>query len=165
MKILVTGGIKSGKSFFAEKKTLELAKGQTPVYLATAERHDEEMQTKIDKHRRQRKYRFITIEEPLDLLDALGLAEEPALIECMTLWLNNWLHYQKDEDQILGILDRLLALPRDLVFVLNEVGQGIIPDNPLARKYAEWSGRIGATLGSGCEEIWYCVAGHPMRVK
>ena len=87
------------------------------------------------------------------------------MIECMTLWLNNWLHYQKDEDQILGILDRLLALPRDLVFVLNEVGQGIIPDNPLVRRYTEWSGRIGTTLGSGCEEIWYCVAGHPMRVK
>ena len=91
--------------------------------------------------------------------------DEKKLVNGLILVAAGLVHYQKDEDQILGILDRLLALPRDLVFVLNEVGQGIIPDNPLARKYAEWSGRIGATLGSGCEEIWYCVAGHPMRVK
>ena len=165
MKILVTGGFKSGKSFFAEKKTLELSQEQKPVYVATAERNDEEMKQKIEKHRQQRQERFRTIEEPLDLLKALGQEQQPALIECMTLWLNNWFYYQKDQDQIPGILKRLLALERDLVFVLNEVGQGIIPENRLARSYAEWSGRIGSTLGSGCEEIWYCVAGHPMRVK
>ena len=54
MKILVTGGIKSGKSVFAEKKTLELSKGQIPVYLATAERNDREMERKIENHHRQR---------------------------------------------------------------------------------------------------------------
>ena len=165
MKILVTGGVKSGKSFFAEKKTLELSQEQKPVYVATAERNDEEMKQKIEKHRQQRQERFRTIEEPLDLLKALGQEQQPALIECMTLWLNNWFYYQKDQDQIPGILKQLLVLERDLVFVLNEVGQGIIPENPLARSYAEWSGRIGSILGSGCEEIWYCVAGYPMRVK
>ena len=165
MKILVTGGVKSGKSFFAEKKTLELSQEQKPVYLATAERNDEEMKQKIEKHRQQRQELFRTVEEPLDLLKALGQEQQPALIECMTLWLNNWFYYQKDQDQIPGILKRLLVLERDLVFVLNEVGQGIIPENLLARSYAEWSGRIGSILGSGCQEIWYCVAGHPMRVK
>ena len=165
MKILVTGGIKSGKSVFAEKKTLELSKGQIPVYLATAERNDQEMERKIEKHRRQRMNRFRTIEEPLQIVSALDQDTAPALVECMTLWLNNWLHYQKDEDEIPGIVQQLLELPRDLVLVINEVGQGIIPENPLARKFAEWSGRVASGLGSGCEEIWYCVAGHPMRVK
>ena len=83
----------------------------------------------------------------------------------MTLWLNNWLHYQKDEEQIMSIVDQLLTLPRDLVFVLNEVGHGIIPENPIARKFVDWSGKIGSRLGKGCDEIWFCIAGHPMQVK
>ena len=165
MKILITGGVKSGKSTFAEKKTLELSEGFTPLYLATAECLDEEMQTKIEEHRRKRMDRFRTIEEPLDLVSPLTEGKEPALIECMTLWLNNWFHYQKDEEQIMSIVDQLLTLPRDLVFVLNEVGHGIIPENPLARKYVDWSGKIGSRLGKGCDEIWFCIAGHPMQVK
>ena len=83
----------------------------------------------------------------------------------MTLWLNNWFHYQKDEEQIMSMVDQLLTLPRDLVFVMNEVGHGIIPENPLARKFVEWSGKIGSRLGNGCDEIWFCIAGHPMLVK
>ena len=165
MKILITGGVKSGKSTFAEQKTLELSEGFTPLYLATAECLDEEMQTKIEKHRRNRMDRFRTIEEPLDLVSPLTEGKEPALIECMTLWLNNWFHYQKDEEQIMSMVDQLLTLPRDLVFVLNEVGHGIIPENPLARIFVDWSGKIGSRLGKGCDEIWCCIAGHPMQVK
>ena len=165
MKILITGGVKSGKSTFAEQKTLELSEGFTPLYLATAECLDDEMQTKIEEHRRKRMDRFRTIEEPLDLVSSLTEGKEPALIECMTLWLNNWFHYQKDEEQIMSIVDQLLSLPRDLVFVLNEVGHGIIPENPLARKFVNWSGKIGSRLGKGCDEIWFCIAGHPMQVK
>ena len=101
----------------------------------------------------------------LELVSSLTVGKEPALIECMTLWLNNWLHYQKDEEQIMSIIDQLLTLPRDLVFVLNEVGHGIIPENPLARKFVDWSGKIGSRLGKGCDEIWCCIAGHPMQVK
>ena len=83
----------------------------------------------------------------------------------MTLWLNNWFHYQKDEEQIMSMLDQRLTLPRDLVFVLNEVGHGIIPENPLSRKFVDWSGKIGSRLGKGCDEICFCIAGHPMQVK
>ena len=88
MKILITGGVKSGKSRQAEMRMLKLALDQKPVYLATTEFLDPEMKKRITEHRQHRGEKFWTVEEPLNLTEALAETEAPVLIECMTMWLN-----------------------------------------------------------------------------
>jgi len=165
VKILVTGGVKSGKSRFAEQRTLELAGDQTPIYLATTEWLDAGMRERIAVHRQRRGDRFATIEEPLHLVRAIPDAQTSVLVECLTMWLNNWLHHQLLESDAFAEIERLLALPNPMVFVLNEVGLGLLPENELARRFADLSGRLGQQLGAACDEVWWCVAGIPVEVK
>ena len=165
MKILITGGVKSGKSLQAEMRMLKRAQALKPVYLATTELLDPEMEKRIAEHRQQRGEKFRTIEEPLNLTEALAETKAPVLIECMTMWLNNALHHQLPESKIFAEIESLLLLENDIVFVLNEVGLGIIPDNPLSRKFADLSGRIAQMLAEACDEVNWCVAGILVKVK
>ena len=165
MKILITGGVKSGKSRHAETRILEMANGKKPVYLATTELLDPEMEERVLEHRRRRGEKFRTIEEPLHLTDALLKMEGPILIECLTMWLNNALHHQLSEKKIITEIENLLLLKCDVIFVQNEVGLGIIPDNLLARKFADLSGRIAQQLGEVCDEVNLCVAGILVQIK
>ena len=88
MKILIIGGVKSGKSRHAEKLILEMANGIKPVYLATSEFNDSEMKKRITSHRQRRGNKFETLEEPLCLASVLRKIQCPVLIECFSLhWL------------------------------------------------------------------------------
>lgn len=165
MKILVTGGVKSGKSRLAEERCLSLSPDDKPIYLATTENHDPEMQTRIAVHRERRQDRFTTVEEPLALHQTLSQQTAPVLLECMTLWMNNMLYHEKSEQMIFQEVEKLMALPLSLVFVLNEVGMGIIPDNALARQFVDLSGKVAQQLGNGCDEVHFCVAGQALRMK
>ena len=165
MKILITGGVKSGKSRHAETRILEMANGKKPVYLATTELLDPEMEERVLEHRRRRGEKFRTIEEPLHLTDVLLNMEGPVLIECLTMWLNNALHHQLSEKKIITEIENLLLLKCDVIFVQNEVGLGIIPDNSLARKFADLSGRIAQQLGEACDEVNLCAAGILVQIK
>ena len=165
MKILITGGVKSGKSLFAEKRILAIANGIKPVYLATTELNDSEMKKRITNHRQRRSNTFETIEEPLLLASVLRNIQYPVLIECLTMWLNNALHHKYSERKVFAEIDNLLSLECDVVFVLNEVGLGIIPENPLARKFLDLSGRIAQKLGEACDEVIWCVAGNTIMIK
>ena len=165
MKILITGGVKSGKSRHAETRILEMANGKKPVYLATTELFDPEMEERVLEHRRRRGEKFRTIEEPLHLTDALLNMEGPVLIECLTMWLNNALHHQLSEKKIFTEIENLLLLKCDVIFVQNEVGLGIIPDNSLARKFVDLSGRIAQHLGEACDEVNLCSAGILVQIK
>ena len=165
MKILITGGVKSGKSRHAEKRILAMTKGTKPVYLATTELKDPEMKKRIANHRQRRSNTFETIEEPLLLASVLRNIQCPVLIECLTMWLNNALHQKYSERKVFAEIDNLLSLECDVVFVLNEVGLGIIPENPLARKFLDLSGRIAQKLGEACDEVIWCVAGNTIRIK
>ena len=165
MKILITGGVKSGKSRHAEMRILKMALEQKPVYLATTELLDSEMKKRIEEHRQHRGEKFWTVEEPLNLTQALAETEAPVLIECVTMWLNNALHHQLPESKIFAEIESLLLLGNDIVFVLNEVGLGIIPDNPLSRKFVDLSGRIGQMLAEACDEVNWSLAGILVKVK
>ena len=165
MKILITGGVKSGKSRHAEKRILVMANGIKPVYLATTELNDSEMKKRITNHRQRRGNTFETIEEPLRLASVLKNIQCPVLIECLTMWLNNALHHKFSERKVFAEIDNLLSLECDVVFVLNEVGLGIIPENPLARKFLDLSGLIAQKLGETCDEVIWCVAGNTIRIK
>lgn len=165
MKILFTGGIKSGKSSHAEKRILDLAETKDPIYLATTELIDLEMENRIFEHRRKRSKRFHTIEEPIFLTKTIADIDGPVLVECMTMWINNALHHQISENEIFKEVENLLLLKNELIFVLNEVGLGIIPENHLSRKFADLSGRIGQQLALGCDEVFWCVAGISVKIK
>ena len=168
MKTLFIGGIKSGKSFNAEQYTLRhfgLDPESTPFYLATTEFIDEEIQQRIQIHQERRDKSFITLEEPLDLINKINTLNTPILIECTTMWINNMLHHHKTKEQIFEHISTLLALPQDIVFVHNDVGSGIIPDNALAREYVDISGIVSQMIAQKCDEVYHCIAGIATKIK
>lgn len=166
---LILGGARSGKSRRAEALALEW--GGTPVYLATAEPFDEEMQARVAQHRLDREGRgWTTVEEPLELPAALAReagAERVILVECLTTWLGNLMVH---EWPVAPEIDRLLAwvdagLPGDLVLVANEVGLGIVPENRMAREFRDHAGRLHQALAARAGRVELVVAGLPMVVK
>jgi adenosylcobinamide kinase/adenosylcobinamide-phosphate guanylyltransferase len=165
MKTLFIGGVKSGKSRLAEAYILEQAGAVKPYYLATTEFVDEEMQARIGVHQQRRQDAFITIEEPVRLLEALARCPGPVLVECVSMWLNNQLYYQIPESEILRELETVMLLPCDLVLVHNEVGMGIIPDNALARQFVDLSGRAAQLMGRYCQRVFFCSAGLMLSMK
>jgi adenosylcobinamide kinase/adenosylcobinamide-phosphate guanylyltransferase len=165
MKTLFIGGIKSGKSRLAEAYILEQAGTNRPYYLATTEFFDDEIQARVLIHQQRRKDFFVTIEEPVKLFDVLEKSQRPVLIECVSMWLNNLLHYQISEAVILQELKAVLQLPCDMVLVHNEVGLGVIADNPLARRFVDLSGKAAQLMGQYCDEVFFCSAGLKLRMK
>jgi adenosylcobinamide kinase / adenosylcobinamide-phosphate guanylyltransferase len=164
MKTLFIGGIKSGKSRLAEDYILEHA-NEKPTYLATTEFIDDEMRTRITAHQLRREGRFITLEEPIQILQTLENCTGLVLIECVSMWLNNMLYHEKTEDLIVQELTAVLQLPIDMVFVQNEIGLGVIADNPLVRQYVDLSGKIAQLLASHCDLVYLCCAGLKIRIK
>jgi len=165
MKTLFLGGIKSGKSILAENYTLDIAK-KKPYYLATTEFIDEEMQEKIQEHKRQRSDRFHTIEEPLELMQTLTkLQGECVLVECLSMWLNNMLHHKKTHQQILQEIENVCALNLDMVFVLQDVSCSVVSEHKLVREYVNLSGIIAQKLAKSCDEVFQVTAGLQMRLK
>lgn len=165
MKTLFIGGIKSGKSRLAENYILEQTKPDKPYYLATAECIDDELRARIAGHRERRGDHFILIEEPVEIIKALKDCPGPVLVDCVTLWLNNMLYRKKEERFILDELVRLIALPLDMVLVQNEVGFGVIPDNALARQFADLSGKAAQLIAERCGHVFYCCAGLVLPLK
>lgn len=165
MKTLFTGGIKSGKSSLAEAYILEQAGSAKPYYLATTEFLDNEMQARIIIHKQRRQETFITLEEPVKLFDALARCPGPVLVECVSMWLNNQLHYEVPEGRILKELEAVMQLPCDIVLVHNEVGLGVIPDNPLARRFVDLSGKAAQLMAVHCQHVFFCCAGLKIPLK
>lgn len=165
MKTLFIGGIKSGKSRLAEAYILEHATIAKPYYLATTEFFDDEMQERILIHQQRRHDLFITIEEPVKLLEALQQCPGPVLVECISMWLNNQLYHQIPQAEILQELEAVLHLSCDMVLVHNEVGFGIIPDNRVARQFVDLSGKAAQLMGQHCEQVFFCSAGLKVKMK
>jgi adenosylcobinamide kinase/adenosylcobinamide-phosphate guanylyltransferase len=165
MKTLFIGGVKSGKSRLAEVYILDQAGADRPYYLATTEFFDEEIQDRVRVHKQRRKDYFITLEEPIKLLDVLEKYQGPVLIECVSMWLNNLLYHQIPETEILQELEAVLQLPGNMVLVHNEVGLGVIADNPLARQFVDLSGKAAQLMGQYCDEVFFCSAGLKLRLK
>lgn len=164
MKALFIGGIKSGKSLHAEAFALKHSK-LPPVYLATTEFIDEEMKERIDLHKLQRSENFLTLEEPMNLLEAVRPLKTLVLLECTSMWINNMLYHGFKDKDIKEHLEKLLCLPQDIVFVLNDVGAGVIPDNALAREYVDISGKSAQILGKNCDSVFHCIAGICTKIK
>jgi adenosylcobinamide kinase/adenosylcobinamide-phosphate guanylyltransferase len=167
--ILITGGARSGKSRYAEQRAEEM--GHRPLYVATAEAQDDEMSQRIAEHQKRRGNPWRTIEEPVELAEAL-LAQcgktDSALVDCLTLWISNLL-IRRDEKVVAEKVEQLVKiLPRlnfNIVFVSNEVGWGIVPDNLLARKFRDLAGWTNQRIAQAADEVVLMVAGVPMIVK
>lgn len=132
------------------------------VYVATAQAFDDEMSAKIAAHRKGRGPGWETFETPLDPAVALrGLpAERAVLVDCATMWLSNlMLDGAETEPAIDGFLSALAASPAQVVVVSNEVGQGIVPDNALARRFREAQGRLNIRLAAQADRVVHVVAG------
>jgi adenosylcobinamide kinase/adenosylcobinamide-phosphate guanylyltransferase len=164
--ILITGGTRSGKSRRAE--TRARAVPGRPVYIATAEALDAEMAERIAAHRARRGGDWIEREVPLDLVQALIETDGGGarLVDCLTLWLSNLLHSQRDWPQEVAQLAQALARQRrPVVMVTNEVGAGIVPDNALARAFRDAAGQMNQTIAGLADEVEFVVAGLPMKLK
>jgi adenosylcobinamide kinase / adenosylcobinamide-phosphate guanylyltransferase len=168
--VLVGGGVRSGKSAFAERRALSLAGAHKPLYVATAEVYDSEMGERVARHRAQRGERFRSEEHPLKVAERI--AAEPAgsvLVDCLTLWLSNLLCRDLDEAAVLGAFDELEQVlatrARHVVMVSNEVGLGIVPDNALARRFRDLAGILHQRLGRSADEVYFGALGQLLRLK
>ncbi|MER8371045.1 bifunctional adenosylcobinamide kinase/adenosylcobinamide-phosphate guanylyltransferase [Mesorhizobium sp. M1378] len=137
-------------------------------YLATAQAYDEEMRERIALHRSRRGAGWTTIDAPLDLAGAIEALPDgqPVLIDCLTLWLTNHMLAEHDVEAECRRLADVLSRPRGPWFVVsNEVGQGIVPDNALARRFRDAAGRLNQDVASVADIVLLMVAGLPLRVK
>jgi adenosylcobinamide kinase / adenosylcobinamide-phosphate guanylyltransferase len=160
---LLLGGARSGKSALAERLA---ARWDGPVtVVATAQARDAEMAERIRRHRARRPAGWRTIEEPLDLEAALAKAPADAqvLLDCLTLWVSNLLERGLTDEQV-GRQARSAAAaaatrPAPTVVVSNEVGSGIVPADPLSRRYRDLLGQVNAVWAAAADQALLLVAG------
>jgi adenosylcobinamide kinase/adenosylcobinamide-phosphate guanylyltransferase len=163
---LVIGGAASGKSAWAEGFVESF--GLPKVYVATAQAFDAEMTAKISAHKSLRGPGWETRETPLIPGDALTdlPADRAVLIDCATMWLSNVMLAEADPAHATDdLLSALGACPARIVIVTNEVGQGIVPDNALARRFREAQGRLNIRLAAQAGRVVQVVAGLPNLLK
>jgi adenosylcobinamide kinase / adenosylcobinamide-phosphate guanylyltransferase len=162
--LLVLGGARSGKSRYAET----LAKGRK-VYIATAEAFDEEMRARIAAHQDRRDGKWENVEEPLDVAGCLLSHDATGrfiLVDCLTLWLSNLMHAQKNvREEVARLAGILGGCKARVVLVSNEVGQGIVPDNALARAFRDEQGWCNQRIAEVADEVVMIVAGLPVWLK
>uniref|UniRef100_A0A7V4A059 Cobyric acid synthase n=2 Tax=Thermus tengchongensis TaxID=1214928 RepID=A0A7V4A059_9DEIN len=159
--VLLLGGARSGKS----RRAQELA-GPFATLIATAEARDDEMAERIARHRAERPPTWETLEEPVDLAGALLEARHPTVVvDCLTLWVANLL--ERSLDPIWEAKRFLEAIPRSgkrVIAVSNEVGMGIVPAHPLARRYRDILGEVNVLFAQAAEEVYLMVAGRALRL-
>ena len=160
---MITGGARSGKSRMA----LSLAnQSATKTFIATAQPFDEEMKARIRAHRAERSDSWILIEEPLNIPYVLTNARPGVvLIDCITLWISNLIHSHNDIKAIDDLLHALKQRSELTIVVTNELGMGIVPDNPLARKFRDLIGTTNQSIASVADEVICMISGLPLYLK
>jgi len=168
--IFITGGARSGKSQFAQAIAQNITGPK--AYLATGQALDDEMAIRIRRHRENRPQDWQTLEEPLRIAKVIeenGSRFSLILLDCATLWISNLMMAGWSEEKILEEADRLLRVGREtecsLILVGNEVGMGIVPDNPSARSFRDLSGLIQQKIAGEADEVYFMVSGLPQRLK
>lgn len=167
---LVLGGARSGKTHVAERLagSAALKEQGRVVLLATAQCTDEEMAQRIRQHQLERPASWTTLEEPLEVATRLDELDHTTgnvvLVDCLSLLLNNWMYF--DDPAVLPLEARMQELCSALVryqgtviCVSNEVGQGIVPDNPLGREYRDLLGWMNQEVARVATKVLWVVAG------
>ena len=175
--VLVTGGARSGKSRFAETYVAE--HGKQIGYIATAQILDEEMRFRVKLHRERRPSNWTTYEAPFDAHLALKEANESCdavLFDCLTMFLSNILctldsfddsarNYHVVKEKLDLLIEQAKENNGTTVFVTNEVGSGIVPDNQISREYRDLSGIVNQQMAKVADEVYLVVCGIPVDVK
>jgi adenosylcobinamide kinase/adenosylcobinamide-phosphate guanylyltransferase len=168
--IFITGGCRSGKSRYA----LDYANRHfsKKLYLATCEVLDQEMAQRVENHKKMRGPEWQTVEEPLEVVEKVrryGDEAEVVLLDCITLWLSNLLLKWDDDSKVTGEVDRLIETLKksqtSFLIVSNEVGMGIVPADPLSRRFRDLSGTANQRIAEVADTLILMVSGLPIFLK
>lgn len=167
----VLGGARSGKSAFCE--SLLETSGLKPIYLATGRAGDEQMQERIEQHRKRRDNSpgsdWMTVEEPLAVADAIrnsAFADHAILVDCLTLWVTNLMMADANvERECDGLIAALKEVKVPVVLASNEVGLGLIPENKMAREFIDLSGVVHQRIAAMADQVYFVTAGLPLQMK
>jgi adenosylcobinamide kinase/adenosylcobinamide-phosphate guanylyltransferase len=169
--ILIIGGCRSGKS----SQALAIAskfKGSRKLFVATCIANDEEMRQRVRRHQEERGPAWETFEEPTELVHAIkhhGPGYDLMLVDCLTLWVSNLMARDYDDNAFWKTIENLAQIivkpPCPLIFVTNDVGAGIVPENALARKFRDFNGWVNQHVAAACSRVVWMVAGIPVLIK
>lgn len=167
---LVLGGARSGKTRFALAAATESAggRGGRLTMIATAEALDDEMKERIARHQAERGAAWSTVEAPLAVAESVAALQpgDVAVIDCLTLWVSNLMHHGREvEVAVTELAAACRASPAEIILVSNEVGQGIVPDNALARRFRDEAGWANQAMAEAADVAVLVVAGLPLRLK
>ena len=172
--ILITGGARSGKSTFAEKLALKLGNGRA-AYIATAQIFDEEIANRVKIHQARRKNNWTNYEAPFDAEKIFPIVTENVILfDCVTMYLTNWILTKNlDDENIFSefeiLIEKLVAAAQKscatVIFVSNEVGGGIVPENKLARIFRDLAGLANQKIAAHSEKVFLTVAGLAVDIK
>ena len=165
MVVFVLGGASSGKSSFA----LSLAEGRR-LYVATCEFFDEEMESKIEKHKEERGKEWDLVEEPVDIPGVLSRIKgyDTIVVDSVTVWVGNMLFRDMSRREILERVGETLKATeclKKVVFVSDEVGMGIVPENPVSRRFRSILGEVNQKIARSSEEVYVVFSGIPIKIK
>ena len=167
MITLLLGGARSGKSNRA--LSMEKAFFDQHIFIATSEKIDAEMSGRIEIHRQERDQKWITVEAPVNLGSALKNVDTPnslIVIDCLTVWLGNLMHYKHAvHTEIEHLIESLGTAKGDYILVSNEVGQGIVPETKMAREFRDHQGRVNQKIAALADRVELVVAGIPLMIK
>ncbi|MDA3929742.1 MAG: bifunctional adenosylcobinamide kinase/adenosylcobinamide-phosphate guanylyltransferase [Prolixibacteraceae bacterium] len=163
----ITGGQRSGKSSHAQELAEQLS--DAPIYLATSRVWDNEFKKRIERHQSDRGEQWTTIEEEKHL-SKLELKGKTVVLDCITLWLTN-IFYDNQNDVEKSLKEAktewnaLIQQAFNLIVVSNEIGMGVIPENKLARKFADLQGWMNQHIAKSANEVYLMVSGIPVKIK
>lgn len=168
---LVTGGTRSGKSRYAEK--LAEAFAGPRGYLATGQPGDTEMAERITRHRARRGSDWETVEEPLELVEAVTRVDgsySVVLVDCVTLWLSNLMFScpggaAEALARVERFTDGFACWRTPLIIVTSEVGMGIVPEHPLSRAFRDLAGEANELIAARADEVYVTISGLPLKLK
>lgn len=165
--IIITGGARSGKSSYAEQLALSLS--PNPVYLATAHVWDEEFRQRVLKHQERRGPEWTNIEEEKEL-SKHNLAGRTVLIDCITMWCNNYFFDLNDDiDATLEAMKaeflKFTNQDATFIFVTNEIGLGGTSPNDIQRRFTDLQGWFNQFVAAHADEVVLMVSGIPVKIK
>jgi adenosylcobinamide kinase/adenosylcobinamide-phosphate guanylyltransferase len=175
--ILILGGARAGKSSCALRlaEERERVSGTKVCFIATAEALDDEMRERIARHRASRPSHWLTLEEPKRLDLALSQAgdAEVVIVDCLTMFVSNWLLATQDdlacEEEVARIVENSLAIAaksrQTIIWVSNEVGLGLVPETSLGRTFRDVLGRVNQQVALAATQIYFLIAGLPLRLN
>ncbi|MBI1929086.1 bifunctional adenosylcobinamide kinase/adenosylcobinamide-phosphate guanylyltransferase [Candidatus Poribacteria bacterium] len=180
--IFITGGARSGKSRYAVELARKAQMGGGKVaFIATAQAGDDEMAKRIRRHQEERPSEWTTIEEPINVADALRRAVDRGhtliLIDCLTLLISNLTFRpphestipEAREKEILEVVRQIAetanVIEAQVIVISNELGMGIVPDNPLSRRFRDVAGKANQIMAQAAETVYFCVSGIPLLIK